>query len=538
MSNFELGNFLSENEVLRRASNFILKGRVSDAITFLEEALVTRPRSQKIIRALGELYIKSGQVEVAHQRGESLSASLSSPTETTNSDLPAYYDYAYLDEQMSELSEEEYDFAQVQDTSSTRPTLTLNKKTQDPIVRKTSSPTSDITPGTTKTELDGIAQIILPHKNSQKPSSDNSEYSVNANYKAKLNRSNSEKSTISGNDKLIKSEPENEVATTHLPHLRGAESDEDVLSKGDLVHFDETVTSQDEFTTQLNDECNVDVDETVDIDELYFVSELAEGSATDEAELFDFWDDESSSLEEDESEKSVALDNRLTIEERAKLIAVECILDFEWDTNKLSFLTELFSTRAWGSTKKALEREVQIGTTVDELELAFEVKTLWQDSSRYWISFSKAWALSESADATYQSCSWKQALYLVRAFNGLPSIEEIYDFLECEFDNWYHNRILRRCFPAFSKYLFMYRLNARNISTMFEGFELPVEHDGLEGDWLQQPLSKEMFKLSECGLELANKFSTKTYYATDLYTNEYMFELIRLSDKSNKGESE
>ena len=256
-----------------------------------------------------------------------------------------------------------------------------------------------------------------------------------------------------------------------------------------------------------------------------------------EADLYDFWDDESNELEE-ESENASALENQLSREERARIVAVECILDFDWHTKNLPFLIEVFSTPGWSSTRRALEREVKAGATVDELELAFAVKRLWQDSSRYWITFSKAWASGESADATYRHCSWKQALHLVRLFEQLPTLDEVYDLLEREFEYWYHNRILRLCFPAFNKYLFLYRLNSRNETSLFNAFDLPEEHDGLEAEWLSQTHSNPMEKLNALGIDLVEKYTTKGYYASDLYTNEYMLELYRLSGKSGKGDTE
>ncbi|WP_131825270.1 tetratricopeptide repeat protein [Salinivibrio sp. IB872] len=229
-----------------------------------------------------------------------------------------------------------------------------------------------------------------------------------------------------------------------------------------------------------------------------------------EAALYDFWDDESEELQEESTENTAFLDNKLSREERARIVAADCIMEFDWHAKQLPFVIEVFSTLGWSSAKIALAREVQSGTTVAELELAFAVKKLWQDSSRYWITFSKVRAPGESTDATYRHCSWKQALHLIRLFEQLPTLDEIYDFLEREFDRWYHNRVLRSCFPAFNKYLFLYRLNSRNEISTHHGFGLPDEQDGLDAQCFSHELSNPMMKLNALGIDLVSKYTTRS----------------------------
>ncbi|WP_213607895.1 hypothetical protein [Pseudoalteromonas sp.] len=274
------------------------------------------------------------------------------------------------------------------------------------------------------------------------------------------------------------------------------EGDLEIEGFGDLVDFDGSVElEQDSFDT-FNDD------------------------------LYGLWDDSFADEVEDVSD-SGPLDNTLTQEDRAVALAAELITSFDWERSALPFLTEVLCIKGWVNAKRALEREVAAGATLDELILAFEVKNLWLDSPRYWIAFSKAYVSGESTDAIYRHFSWRQALRLIRTFNDLPSFEEVYDLLEQEFDYWYDHKILRLCFPAFIKYLFNYRLNERNITSSIGGFGNAQDYDHVDELWASQTHSEEMQKLNEYGVDLLAKNAQPSYYTSDTYTREYLLEYFR-----------
>ncbi|QCZ94367.1 hypothetical protein [Salinimonas iocasae] len=408
------------------------------------------------------------------------------------------------------------------------------------------------------------ARKTLMLKSARQPVADNDRREVRVVYKAKSEKEASANAEVDNAQVPLTSQPGADSAQETTPELPEPHHGEP-LDAENITTLPDVVEPNSESTiTPLQSQAIDDADPQWEKDDFEFLNDYVDEQELqdevtsagepqkivpdddseehflfddNEADLFDFWDDESDELEED-SENTSALENQLSREERARVVAVECILDFDWHTKTLPFLIEVFSTPGWSSTRRALEREVKAGATFDELDLAFAVKRLWQDSSRYWITFSKAWASGESADATYRHCSWKQALHLVRLFEQLPTLDEVYDLLEREFEYWYHNRILRLCFPAFNKYLFLYRLNRRNETSLFSAFDLPEEHDGLEAEWLSQPHSNPMEKLNALGVDLIEQYTTKSYYASDLYTNEYMLELYKRSGKSGKGDTE
>lgn len=626
MSEYGWVNFLSEAESLRRASNLVAKGELKNAIALLEQALVSRSRSEKIRQVLSDLYIRVGQQVKARQTQESLFENAA--TTGVNADFPDDNDFAFLEEQSCKLSEEEYHFDQpkVVQTSVSRPTLrlksspqeqtqtesntvnirykpresvdqTLSRESEEDAQTQSSQTlsethsindnhqkTTDDHSTNNKAEVDDshsatresptpVALDDSEHKHSKrrtlslktprKPEQEDKTPDVKIIYKSAADKLASTPLSNSADDERGSEGAKQKVeeVTSATPKKVSAESQaSDLLNTNDdnqkacaelisptqhteAIEINEPEWDEDDFdflSEFVDEQDTEDEAESSSGPALFDIDGSDESFSFDdnEAALYNFWDDESEVLQEESTENIAVLDNQLSREERARIVAIECILEFDWHTKKLPFLIEVFSTPGWSNAKKALAREVQSGTTAEELELAFTVKKLWQDSSRYWITFSKAWASGESADATYRHCSWKQALHLIRLFEQLPTLDEIYDFLEREFDQWYHNRVLRLCFPAFNKYLFLYRLNSRNEISTHYGFGLPDEHDGLDAQCFSHELSNPMMKLNALGIDLVSKYTTKSYYASDLYTNEFMLAMLRANDKSGKGEAE
>ena len=264
---------------------------------------------------------------------------------------------------------------------------------------------------------------------------------------------------------------------------------------------------------------------------------------SNEESFYGFWSDDvfeedDGDFEECNDELYGALESVISLEERARRIAVDFIATFEWEKSQLPLLMEIFSSKGWRNIKTALEREVSAGATFEDIQLAYEIRTLWQDSSRYWINFNKAHCPGESTDATYRHCSWKQVLRLIKFFGYQPIFEEVHNFLEFEFEFWFNHEIMRKCFPSFNKYLFNYRLNSRNMTSIFGSFEKTEPYDEMDEEWYFYTNSFEMNELKEFGVDLHSKFTPKNYYTSDIYTHDYLLELYNSSNvKSTTGDS-
>ncbi len=581
-----------ENVIIRKAEEFVQQGETKRAIAFLNEALKNHPDSFAVLHKLNELtHFKNPTKQ--HLKVEKNFVFKSNAA--SFDEVPNNADFVFLDSEFDALTEEEYSYEQpsrepqakkkklclksvlttsdcvnkdetkvlvknkfnqykleqtvelpnieqsgneddennktlanVSDTltnEQARATLKLKDvvtNTRNPIKDQTGTPTN---PYTLKLHVNleekkhGLQEI-------NHPNSEPSEHTQQKDTYVNLDDQNIQN--------FLYQDEQNEELQQCADNSYLYEDNNELDSQGfdDDSSYIDTISLDNDF---LNEE---EIDSSVDeINEPDFFS-FDQADANNEEELYDLWDDTLFEDEESEDEPNLGvLENVFTQEDRARYNAIECILLFGWHTSKLPFLTELFDNKGWSNTKKALEREVREGASVDEIELAFEVKNLWLESSRYWINFNYAFHRGESTDATYRHCSWKQALRLIRTFSELPSYEEIHDFVEREFEHWYGNTSLRKCFPAFNKYLFNYRLNSKNINYLERGFELCKEDESDYLKWSSFTHSEEAVLMKDLGIDLLQKHALNNNYLSDKYTRQYLMNKWRAELPENEKES-
>ncbi|ANX02921.1 hypothetical protein PG2T_01080 [Immundisolibacter cernigliae] len=148
-------------------------------------------------------------------------------------------------------------------------------------------------------------------------------------------------------------------------------------------------------------------------------------------------------------------DDLITREKRARQIAAEVLARTYWAIEHLPLLQQVFVENGWSAARVAVEREIENGMLPEELALARRIKRFWGWNDQFWTTFHKIRTNSPyaQADAAYKNMSWAEALRIIRSFPNLPDIEEIYAFIETEYESWYYNDSLRRTFKAFFKYL-------------------------------------------------------------------------------------
>lgn len=489
----------SETDYLKQASIYVGLSQLEDAIALLERARLRIPVTNRLINALGKLYLTVGKSAQAAECFKIVLNRKSKVETEVKGEFPLAEDMQYLEEQSHLLIEKEYSFESQDEPQKD------NLRSKDISVRWKKS----------------ISDKRIFFKNS-----------LPINIKKKLTD--------------IRAAPS--VATSDSSQSFDSAASDDELADIDHSLYQEYLLTEenDEFSTdtvELDGEqeehfadgygiSSVDELDIGPIDVVVAVPELIEDIDCELSELpyladnfflatdvYDHWPDDFFDEDVEDDLYTGVLGDRISREQRAQQAAVACLEVIGWNNKSLSFVTDVFIALGWNNARKALEREALTGATYEELNLAFDIKQIWAECDRYWISFTGAWLPGETTSATYRHCSWRQALRLIRVFNGIPSSEEVWDLVESEFEFWYGNSLLRARFPAFSKYLFNYRLNESlpTISTSDQRrFDLNIAFDEMNASWSYHLQSDEYRLLSEYGIDVINRYAPKSYYLSDV----------------------
>lgn len=242
---------------------------------------------------------------------------------------------------------------------------------------------------------------------------------------------------------------------------------EDSLAQEDDYEADDDFFGNDDFLTeQVEIDADLPCEPAIDVGE--FEDEYA-AYAFDPDDLYDTLD----TLESD-AELS---DGRVSREDRALQKAVDLISKVSWPSSVLPLVHQIFVMSGWGTTRLALEREIEKGMTPEELVLAAHVKVLWNENDIYWISYDK----NGSSKLSQYVISWPASLMLVRAFESLPQIEELEQFVEELFEYWHGHSHLRLAFRSFNRFLWFRFANldgclpANQPFSFGSPYELPAE---------------------------------------------------------------
>lgn len=491
----------SEAEYLKQASLYVGRSQLENAIALLERARLQVPVTNRLINALGKLYLTIGKPAKAAECFQSvLNIRPKFETEVKN-ELPLIEDLNYLEEQSHQLSEQEYSF----ETTDEPKTIAPERKTLSLGARK---PTPD-------------KKIVF--KSRQGRNFHENPFDINTTPSEVLDEPSQPFDSEAFDEDSI------DIYPSHYDFLPLEDNDED---SGDLVELGGEqeadfvegygISVVDELDADLADLADVTVAMPEPIEDIYYESPELPNLADEffvGTDVYDHWSDDLLDEDPDDDLDTGVLGDRISREQRAQQAAIECLEAIGWNKKSLSFLTEVFIELGWNNARKALEREVLTGATYEELNLAFDIKQTWAECDRYWISFTGAWLPGETTSATYRHCSWRQALRLVRVFNGIPSSEEVWDLVESEFDYWFGNGALRTRFPAFSKYLFNYRFN-ESLPTLpvgeYRRFDLNVSLDEMNSSWSYHPHSDKYRALSEYGIDVINRYAPKSYYLSDV----------------------
>ncbi|MDX1749054.1 MAG: hypothetical protein R3271_01890 [Methylophaga sp.] len=499
-------------EIFAQINRLVSNGLKKAATELLREYLDKYPDSVRAHKALGQVYLKSGQPRKAvYHLKKSLELSRNSVAtvdSTTSYDPHAFNDddLVYVATESENLAEEEYEFEE-EDVHQASPNQHQQSAEQN----------------TANTESDEPEQLEIKIEE-LKPVPESESVPSNKSYdevSGSVGRIDTETSgfqteprPLDRHSTATDTEPSKEVSKI----LSGSENDDshDVYQESPRPSA---------FSTDLTES---EEDESLDSDDLFIIGiddedESQNSEDIDEASEEEVWDDleDMDELEiVDEEEPDDDLDyisdpeftgepnrtgDRITQEQRALQIATEVIADSDWDYKHITLLQEIFSIRGWAAARVVIEQLIEEGATPEEIKLAREIRYLWMESSKYWITFHKltARAVDSCTDAAYKQMSWLESMRIIRCFPSTPDIEEIHYFIEETYDIWYNSSQLRKCFKAFFKFL-KYRTGSMRVTLPgdypFSFTKSLEEYYDDEYDYLHLSQSQEYRELEIMGL--------------------------------------
>lgn len=515
------------NELLVKANHLVTCGMRKAAIDLLLEYLETDPDSSVVLSTLGRAYRLDRQPEkaVVYLR-KSLEVSRSagrkgSPESTYQPDHFDDEDFAYLESQAEQADEVAYsisiaDDADVRDNNFPQPPLSINVSNvsavpqchpgKDGYAPSHEEAHSEATIGTNGANA---ALHVSTQSDAARPadSAGSEEHESGADDATIF----TEQPDGADDDDLWQISVDRWSRGEEIGETDTDESDEleDDLGYLDLTSHSDSWGRADQVYEGESDEIEFFLEDADDDVDVFIAPDRsgALGSLEEEPEELS-WDD-LSDLDEFEEEAQRGFDDSsieddvITREQRARQIAAAVLARADWDIEYLPLLQQVFVENGWSAARVAVEREIANGVLPEELALARKIKRFWGWHEQFWTTFHKIWTNSPyaQADAAYKNMSWAEALRIIRSFPSLPDIEEIYAFIEEEYESWYYNDSLRRTFKAFFKYLKYRTGSMRGTLPGDVPFSFDVMTDS-EFGFLDSRITPESQTLSELGINM------------------------------------
>lgn len=430
---------MDRKSLLKEVNRLVSSGLRKSAIDLINEYLESTPHDSFVFRALGRIYLLEKKPDQAIKylqlalKSNHAEAALENNVTSYVFDTLDHDDLSYIDESSSEEdldysydSENEYEHG-------SKPIKSFLQKTNHLIVGLFESEVSD------------------------NQDEHNSDHEVE-----------------------VRSSPENSDDFENTEVIFDTSSNDDEFSLSpEIDDYDDPFKHEVIALTDLDDEIEDD-----DIEEAFVGDEVK--SIEDEFDwdgLEDFDEIDEPYLPSQFSEYEVKTEGKISRLERAGQVASEVIQSYDWGIKNLPLLQQVFYENGWAAARVAIEHELSRGLTPNELELAIFVRRLWTENQQYWISFIHITSKQpfQETRAAYKCMSWREALRIVRAFNNLPSEEEIQLFVDEVYDDWYCSQNLQKQHKAFIRYL---KYRTGSVRHTLPGNELfsfvnPYEQDAL-----------------------------------------------------------
>ncbi|WP_145930949.1 hypothetical protein [Immundisolibacter cernigliae] len=473
---------MNVNELLAEANRLVTGGMRKAAIDLLLEYLETDPHSSVVLSTLGRAYLLDQQLEKAVvylRKSLEVSRSAGRKGSAESTYQPDHFDdedFAYIESQTEQTDEIAYSItadAGAHDNSVPQPPLSIDVSNvsavphchpgKDGYTASHEDAHSEATTGTNSVHSTAAAlhAYIKPDETLPLDSAPagSEEYESGAGeatiFTEQLDETDDNDLRPTSVDRWHQREEIGETDTDDSdefaddPGYSGLMSHSDSWGRADQVYEGEP------------DESEFSQEEAADDEDIFIEPDRSGALGSMEEEPYELnWDD-LADLDEfnEEAQRGFAdppvEDDLITREKRARQIAAEVLARTYWAIEHLPLLQQVFVENGWSAARVAVEREIENGMLPEELALARRIKRFWGWNDQFWTTFHKIRTNSPyaQADAAYKNMSWAEALRIIRSFPNLPDIEEIYAFIETEYESWYYNDSLRRTFKAFFKYL-------------------------------------------------------------------------------------
>lgn len=516
------------NELLAEANQLVTGGMRKAAIDLLLEYLETNPHSSVVLSTLGRAYRLDRQPEKAVvylrkslevSRGAGRKGSLESTYQPDNFDDE---DFAYLESQAEQADEVAYsiaDDADVRDNNFPQPPLSINVSNvsavpqchpgKDGYAPSHEEAHSEVTIGAHGANSPDTALHVSTQSDEARPAdpAGSEEYESEAGDATVF----TEQPDGADDDGLWQTSVDRWTQGEEIGATYTDESDEleDDLGYPGLTTHSDSWGRADQVYEGESDEIEFFLEDADDDVDVFIAPDRsgALGSMAEEPEELS-WDDlaDLDEFEEDAQrgfDDSLIEDDLITREQRARQIAAAVLARADWDIEHLPLLQQVFVENGWSAARVAVEREIGNGVLPEELALARKIKRFWESHEQFWTTFHKIWTNSPyaQADGAYKNMSWAEALRIIRSFPSLPDIEEIYAFIEEEYESWYYNDSLRRTFKAFFKFLKYRTGSMRGTLPGDVPFSFDVMTDS-EFGFLDSRITPESQTLSELGINM------------------------------------
>jgi hypothetical protein len=147
--------------------------------------------------------------------------------------------------------------------------------------------------------------------------------------------------------------------------------------------------------------------------------------------------------------------------DRTTALASEIAFELGW-TNGFQDISTLLQRRSERSVLYAVDHLKRFGVELDELLLASDLKLLWEENEEYALGI-RYGKRGVRFGLFHPNLPWAWALTIIRGFPNHPTIEELHEFVDQQFD-WWRGASNRLMWMSFG--LFLYELAKANPGTI------------------------------------------------------------------------